>query len=807
MSSHSSSAFESPNGSSIRSIKSSSSSNSISTIRNRSKKKGPNKKHCQDEILEKDCIKIGKNLFFDDEDNVTCHNIQLFIDSQSVCDEMLKKNPPQYHSDSSLSPKPLVSNLIIKNRIEQFTKQQNTDPELMLRDMIEKEGIFTKKEIEQEKQKEMHHSNNNNEILTKQNEQFKKYEIRDRKNRIFDIRNVIRYITNEEALYALKLCNNSEEETILKLSSDFSFLQQIRKEIALDYNPNPDLTVEHLVPIADKWNYESTDPHEDEMDIINNDEEVLESVAENHSKDTANSTRNSKKKSKKKDKYESEDHSSSSASSRRCASSATTTSFSDEEEEEFKDDENDDDFVMSNSSSRRKKKSSLSCSKTTQSSFLKSQNKRSKKSSTEPQTVATKKKSNTSTRQKKRPIDRHRNSHSEDHHEEVNESHRMQCNDSSEEEEDHHDEAFEISSEEFINEDDEDDDEFNHEEEMDHPHHSHEDDYEEEALSEEQQPSSRKTKRKASSTTTRSNSSSRRRTSTKRKSKSTTGSSSSTTTTTRLLLDDALTAVQTKEGWSKARIEAYAKIKTNPNVYYYRFNEPGESQRNGKWSEQEKAKFIKKLKEYLAETDNFQWGIFSKRIPGRVGYQCSNFYRTLLKSGEIKEDWVENFKRSCANNNSNSKKRKKSSSSSRSSKKKKMQEEEEEEEEHHLQDDSTTVNDSESISSHTESTNTNTTLESNHDDEQDEEESEDEEAAFINYFKGFIDPITSEEIEEPAISPYGHVLGYKTWLKVLNTEPRNTCPFTKQPLTKRNLTKLNFENFEEFREKILNVTD
>ena len=32
----------------------------------------------------------------------------------------------------------------------------------------------------------------------------------------------------------------------------------------------------------------------------------------------------------------------------------------------------------------------------------------------------------------------------------------------------------------------------------------------------------------------------------------------------------------------------------------------------------------------------------------------------------------------------------------------------------------------------------------------------------------------------PTISPYGHVLGYDTWMKVLNRDPKNTCPFTKQ---------------------------
>lgn len=34
-------------------------------------------------------------------------------------------------------------------------------------------------------------------------------------------------------------------------------------------------------------------------------------------------------------------------------------------------------------------------------------------------------------------------------------------------------------------------------------------------------------------------------------------------------------------GWSEARKQAFKLIDTNPNAYYYRFNAPGEPQRNG----------------------------------------------------------------------------------------------------------------------------------------------------------------------------------------------------------------------------------
>lgn len=54
----------------------------------------------------------------------------------------------------------------------------------------------------------------------------------------------------------------------------------------------------------------------------------------------------------------------------------------------------------------------------------------------------------------------------------------------------------------------------------------------------------------------------------------------------RIRLDDALKQAQQgdMEGWSEARIRAYQLIETNPNAYYYRFNDPGVKQRNGKWT-------------------------------------------------------------------------------------------------------------------------------------------------------------------------------------------------------------------------------
>jgi hypothetical protein len=91
--------------------------------------------------------------------------------------------------------------------------------------------------------------------------------------------------------------------------------------------------------------------------------------------------------------------------------------------------------------------------------------------------------------------------------------------------------------------------------------------------------------------------------------------------------------------WSDARRNAYSKIDTAPNAYYYRFNKPGEAQKNGKWSDEEKALFLKRLKEVGHKSTSPQWGLLAMEIPGRVGYQCSNFYRLLVQRGELKDEF------------------------------------------------------------------------------------------------------------------------------------------------------------------------
>jgi len=107
----------------------------------------------------------------------------------------------------------------------------------------------------------------------------------------------------------------------------------------------------------------------------------------------------------------------------------------------------------------------------------------------------------------------------------------------------------------------------------------------------------------------------------------------------RLLLNDALKDTENFEGWSAARVGAWKNKDANPNAYYYRFNDPGEEQINGAIAESEHKGFMQRVMEMGV---NQHWGIFSQTIKGRVGYQCSNYWRQMMKDGWVKDPnyWI-----------------------------------------------------------------------------------------------------------------------------------------------------------------------
>jgi len=75
-----------------------------------------------------------------------------------------------------------------------------------------------------------------------------------------------------------------------------------------------------------------------------------------------------------------------------------------------------------------------------------------------------------------------------------------------------------------------------------------------------------------------------------------------------------------------------------------------------------------------------------------------------------------------------------------------------------------------------------------------------------NPLPGYVDPVSLEEVVKPAISPFGHVMGYANWSRVLSQEPRNVCLFTKKPLKKRDLVVLTWENIDQYRDKIVRLS-
>jgi uncharacterized protein YbaR (Trm112 family) len=240
----------------------------------------------------------------------------------------------------------------------------------------------------------------------------------------------------------------------------------------------------------------------------------------------------------------------------------------------------------------------------------------------------------------------------------------------------------------------------------------------------------------------------------------------------RLLLNDALADATDTSNWSEARKAAYAKIDTNPNTYYYRFNAPGEKQKNGPFTKEEKALFLARLKEFDFNTTKPQWGIFSQAIPGRVGYQCSNFYRKLLESGELKDTSYQRDSNGKLLGKKNRVENKKKRLKGELPVRKKRRTDDE-------------------------------------DEDDDDDNSFDEGFASIreslrgahNPLAGHLDPITGEEVTNPYISKYGHVLSYTTWTKALAT---GFCPFTKQPLTVDDLKRLTIDNIEQHRSLIKN---
>ena len=82
-------------------------------------------------------------------------------------------------------------------------------------------------------------------------------------------------------------------------------------------------------------------------------------------------------------------------------------------------------------------------------------------------------------------------------------------------------------------------------------------------------------------------------------------------------------------------------LEDDENAFLYRNIPDGDTKNNGPWKQSEIELLKKALKDY--PPINEKWGVFSKLIPGRTGYQCKKMYEQLLKNNQIKQyDMIKN---------------------------------------------------------------------------------------------------------------------------------------------------------------------
>ena len=89
--------------------------------------------------------------------------------------------------------------------------------------------------------------------------------------------------------------------------------------------------------------------------------------------------------------------------------------------------------------------------------------------------------------------------------------------------------------------------------------------------------------------------------------------------------------------YSSHRQESFRMMYKNPNIFFYRNRPPGDPQKRGPFTREEEEQFLERLRYFRDDLgiSNGWWGLFAVPLRGRVGYQCSNFYRRLVREGKI----------------------------------------------------------------------------------------------------------------------------------------------------------------------------
>jgi hypothetical protein len=216
--------------------------------------------------------------------------------------------------------------------------------------------------------------------------------------------------------------------------------------------------------------------------------------------------------------------------------------------------------------------------------------------------------------------------------------------------------------------------------------------------------------------------------------------------------------------WSDVRRRSYLQQENDPNAYLYRNPPLGVPHKNGPWTSEEKTKFLERVREVRGNkpTIDGRWGIFSLAVPGRVGYQCSNFYRQLIAAGEIQDA---NYQMGSDG---------------------KL---------HHvafMEGGRAALSRKKKFGKKGNVKGGEPKLLSRY-----------EQWAAMNPMPEAMDPLTGEKMRVPTMSPDGYVFDYTSWMKTKKADCIN--PYTRDVVKKRDLIVLTHENFDDFKDKIRSI--
>ncbi|EAX88286.1 hypothetical protein TVAG_132910 [Trichomonas vaginalis G3] len=251
--------------------------------------------------------------------------------------------------------------------------------------------------------------------------------------------------------------------------------------------------------------------------------------------------------------------------------------------------------------------------------------------------------------------------------------------------------------------------------------------------------------------------------------------------------------------WSPAKRKSYIQGMKNPNAYFYRNVAPGEKYITGPFTPEEKKIFLKRVEEFKDKTTGTitgEWGLFSRALPGRVGYQCSNFYRKLINSGELYDPKYVRSDDGMIHHTSHLKSAHEKVQNTLEKPKKFS---------HHAK-----PIDDDCINSISFFSSTLLAEQQKHPSQYPSSTSRSESSDGLSLYERYAannpipnwtDPLTGEIMKAPAVSPDLTLLDYNTWLQTIKQTHED--PFTKKPITKRQITVLSKENWDEFKDRII----